>query len=114
MGYLYDEVSAEHWQHFENLPNCTGESRNYSLNGSDVYFSDYESMQILSSCLNPMDDTENGTGDNNSNNSNDGGDVVRGCTDPEAENYNPEATRDDGSCTYEGEEESEPDNSEES
>ena len=106
MGYLYDEASAEYWQNWENLPNCTGDSRNYSLNGSDVYFSDYESMLIFSSCLNPMDDTENGTGDNNSNNSNDGGDVVSGCTDPEAENYDPEATRDDGSCTYEGEGES--------
>lgn len=114
MGYLYDEVSAEYWQNWENLPNCTEDSRNYSLNGSDVYFSDYESMLILSSCLNPMDDTGNGTGDNNSNNSNDGGDLVRGCTDPEAENYDPEATRDDDSCTYKGEEESESDNSQES
>ena len=26
--------------------------------------------------------------------------VVRGCTDPEAENYDDTATEDDGSCTY--------------
>jgi hypothetical protein len=26
--------------------------------------------------------------------------VVHGCVDPTAENYNPEATKDDGSCTY--------------
>ena len=26
--------------------------------------------------------------------------AVLGCTDQEAENYNPEATQDDGSCTY--------------
>ncbi|NEM96163.1 hypothetical protein [Pontibacter burrus] len=26
--------------------------------------------------------------------------VVRGCMDPEAQNYNPDAVQDDGSCTY--------------
>ena len=30
----------------------------------------------------------------------DGGEPVYGCTDPNAENYDPEATDDDGSCTY--------------
>jgi len=32
----------------------------------------------------------------------DGGDPVRGCTNPEADNYNRNATEDDGSCTKDG------------
>ena len=31
-----------------------------------------------------------------------GGDVVEGCTDPDADNHNPDATVDDGSCEYHG------------
>ena len=45
-------------------------------------------------CLNPdsADNAEGGQCD----------DVVAGCTDPEADNFNPDATTDDGSCLYDG------------
>jgi len=44
------------------------------------------------------DDKESSSTDNNGGNGQ--GETVYGCTDPDATNYNPDATEDDGSCEY--------------
>ncbi len=51
--------------------------------------------EVISGCTNANADNYNPNA-----NSDDGSCIISGCTDPMADNYNPEANNDDGSCVY--------------
>ena len=64
----------------------------YIATVTDVTYGCVASVEITIEC--PSDDDDgDGNGDG-------GGDLIPGCTDSLADNYNASATVDDGSCTY--------------
>ena len=68
----------------------------YIATVTDVTYGCVASAEITIEC--PSDDGDgNGNGDGNGDG---GGDLIPGCTDSLADNYNASATVDDGSCTY--------------
>jgi len=90
-------------QNYPTLEGAKAAAEQYDLTGKWVYLGDLSPS--LDGCSEDDEEGNGGNGGNGGTGGDDDSDDVKGCMDENATNYDPDATEDDGSCKYEGDDE---------